>query len=91
MGYTKPCIRLIFNTYKHIYNICCNTSFAVVIFSSLPHLTFYYLYITSQDTQLHRQYVDCRYNQISDFRTEGDTNLRMVASQWNFVAGTYNY
>lgn len=24
MGYTKPCVRLIFNTYKHIYNICCN-------------------------------------------------------------------
>ena len=36
-------------------------------------------------------YIDCRYNQITDLRTMGDTNLRMVASQWNYVAGTYAY
>ena len=29
-------------------------------------------------------YINMRYNQISDFRSVGCTNLRMIASQWNW-------
>ncbi len=29
-------------------------------------------------------YVNCRYNMISDLRTIGDTNLGMIACQWNY-------
>ena len=29
-------------------------------------------------------YINCRYNQIIDLRTMGDSNLRMIACQWNY-------
>ena len=29
-------------------------------------------------------YINCRYNQIIDFRTIACNNLRMVACQWNY-------
>ena len=31
-------------------------------------------------------YINCRYNQIIDFRTIACNNLRMVACQWNYSA-----
>ena len=34
------------------------------------------------DTNL--AYINCRYNQITDLRTMGCDNLRMVACQWNY-------
>ena len=29
-------------------------------------------------------YINCRYNQLTDLRTIGDNNLRMIACQWNY-------
>ena len=30
------------------------------------------------------RYVNCRYNQITDFRTIGSNNIQQVACQWNY-------
>ena len=36
----------------------------------------------SFDQQL--MFINCRFNMITDLRTQGCPNIRMVASQWNY-------